>query len=69
MSNNANQITNEQALQILFEVTELDTLKLNAKERRAVDLAVQQIHKLVEGSKPQPNKIVELTPVPVTDTV
>lgn len=47
MSNNANQLTNEQALQILFDVTELDQLKLNAKDRRTVNFAVQTLDKLV----------------------
>lgn len=69
MSNNANKMTNEQALQILIEVAELDSLKLNAKERRAVDAALGVIYKLVQDTKPQPDKVVELTPAPESPTV
>lgn len=60
MSNNANQMTNEQALQILTELTNLDSLKLNLKEHSAVQTALQVFKNLVEAAKPQPDKVVEL---------
>lgn len=64
MNNNANQLTNEQALQILTDLANLDTLKLNLKEHSAVQLALNVFKKLVEAPK-----VVELTPVPETPTV
>lgn len=70
MSNNANtKLTNEQALQILSELASLDSLKLNLKEHAAVQNALGVINTLVEAAKPQPDKVVELTPAPAGDTV
>lgn len=59
MSNNANQLTNEQALQILTELTNLDSLKLNLKEHSAVQNALQVFKNLVEAVKPQPTVVTK----------
>jgi hypothetical protein len=63
MSNNdANpKLTNEQALQILSELSSLDSLKLNLKEHAAVQNALGVINSLVEAAK--------LTPAAASDTV
>lgn len=70
MSNNANpQLTNEQAHQVLTDVANLDQLKLNKKEHLVVQMALDLFKNLVEAAKPQPDKVVELTPAPETPTV
>lgn len=62
MSNNANKLTEDQAFQILSELAQLDSLKLNLKEHSAVQQALGVIKGLVEAAKPQPDSVVELTP-------
>lgn len=68
-TNNANKMTNEQAHEVLTSVANLDQLKLNKKEHLTVQLALDVFKNLVEAAKPQPDKVVELTPAPETPTV
>lgn len=70
MNNNANnQLTNEQALQILTDLANLDSLKLNLKEHSTVQLALHVVKNLVEAAKGQKDNVVQLTPAPETSTV
>lgn len=66
---NANQMTNEQAYEVLTNVANLDQLKLNKKEHFTVQLALDVFKKLVDVTKSQTDKVVELTPAPETPTV
>lgn len=64
---NANQLTNEQAFQILVDLASLDSLKLNLKEHGAVQSALNVLAKLVEAAKPKP-EAADLTVAPEPPT-
>lgn len=66
---NANELTEDQAYEILSSLANLDILKLNKKEHFAVQASLDKFKKLIESSKTQPDKVVELTPAQKTCTL
>jgi hypothetical protein len=51
---NANDMTLDQAVQTLFEVSESPTLKLSKQEHFVVQVALQKLKSAVEGLKSAP---------------
>lgn len=63
---NANQMTNEQAHQVLTEVANLDQLKLNKKEHVVVQMALDLFKSLIDAAAAA--EAAKLTPAVPPDT-